>query len=128
MEGQWRDQGDITEGIRCASGLYGGQYRRVRHELQLSNQLIYSGLGRPFLRAWGKDSANPLLGERTRPRVLFSAPSRKTAGARAAHHLVSAARPPPTGEGAGRHTRGRVRSPRSRLAESLRGLNGFETN
>ena len=51
-------------------------------------------------------------GERTRPRMPFSAPSRETGGASTAHRLMTGASPVPTGEGARRNTRGRVCSPK----------------
>ena len=51
-------------------------------------------------------------GERMRPHVPFSAPSRKTGGASTAHRLVTGVSPVPTGGGAGRNTRGRVCSPK----------------
>ena len=53
-----------------------------------------------------------LNGERTRPRVRCSAPSRNTGGVHNAHHLVTALSLTLTGEGAGQHTRGRVCSPK----------------
>ena len=60
-------------------------------------------------------------GERTRQRVRFCAPSRKTGGAGAANRLVMGASPPPTGEGASRKTRRRVSSPKETAWIRLRG-------
>jgi hypothetical protein len=51
-------------------------------------------------------------GERTRPRVPFSAPPRKTGRAAPPHCSMRAAGPTATGEGARRDTRGRVCSPK----------------
>src|SRR5271169_584471 len=46
------------------------------------------------------------------PRVQCFAPSRNTQRRQHDHHTVNLQRLPPTGEGASRHTRGRVCSPR----------------
>ena len=46
------------------------------------------------------------------PRVPFPAPPRKAAPHSPAYRLATGARPVPTGEGAGRDTRGRVCSPK----------------
>jgi hypothetical protein len=71
-------------------------------------------LAAPLLSDCRAISRNDVIenGERTHPRVPFSAPSRKTGGASTAHGLVAGASPVPTGEGAGRNTRGRVCSPK----------------
>jgi hypothetical protein len=50
-------------------------------------------------------------GERTRPRVQWSAPRRPQMHSRWECHWVTHLSPIPTGGGAGRHTRGRVCSP-----------------
>jgi prepilin-type N-terminal cleavage/methylation domain-containing protein/prepilin-type processing-associated H-X9-DG protein len=50
------------------------------------------------------------------PRVLWPAPSPTTSGAQRTHRSADASAPEPTGEGAGRNTRGRACSPFSSLS------------
>ena len=96
--------------------------RRNPGQLGLSH-LVYLEARNVFSRVSGETEPPEWNGERTRPRVRFSAPSRKTWGREIVRSFATGVRAQGAGcEGASSHTRGRVCSPIPEFDQTLKAV------